>query len=89
MATLSDSVPSSPSTSGRTCAVGNRLIQLTWQRGRAFVYDLETFDPLGVHRYVTEGWGSATTAITFYMTDGSSTSFVATPTALKKRNRSR
>ncbi len=37
--------------------VGDRLIQLTWQSGKAFVYDLDSFERLGEHDYATEGWG--------------------------------
>ena len=64
--------------------VGNRLIQLTWQRGRAFVYDLETFDPLGAHRYVTEGWGLCYDGDHLYMTDGSSTLFRRDPDSFEE-----
>lgn len=55
--------------------VGNRLIQLTWLHGRAFVYDLESFEELQVFRYDTEGWGLCYDGEHLYMTDGSSTLF--------------
>lgn len=51
--------------------VEDRLIQLTWRSGRAFVYDLETFDLLDEFRYDTEGWGLCFDGEDLYMTDGS------------------
>ena len=36
--------------------VDDRLIQLTWQSGEAFVYDLD-FEQVGSYRYDGEGWG--------------------------------
>src|SRR4029450_1679696 len=36
---------------------GNKLIQLTWQEGRAFVYDLTTFALERTLSYGGEGWG--------------------------------
>jgi len=37
--------------------VGDRVIQLTWQDGVAFEYDLATFEPRGERHYTGEGWG--------------------------------
>ena len=37
--------------------VGNRLFQLTWQHGRVFVYDKNTFNRVGEMAYQGEGWG--------------------------------
>ena len=37
--------------------VGDRLIQLTWQAGLAFVYDFETFELVDTLEYDGEGWG--------------------------------
>lgn len=34
-----------------------RLYQLTWRAGVGFVYDAQTFAPLGRFRYPGEGWG--------------------------------
>lgn len=53
--------------------VDGRLIQLTWQSGIAFVYDADTFDQIGSHRYDTEGWGICYDGTELYMTDGSAT----------------
>ena len=37
--------------------VDDRLIQLTWQNGVAFVYDSSTFELIDQFTYDTEGWG--------------------------------
>jgi glutamine cyclotransferase len=37
--------------------VGDRVWQLTWTAGRAFVYDLDTLEPVAEFAYETEGWG--------------------------------
>ena len=52
--------------------VGDRLIQLTWREGVAFVYDLETFDLVGEFRYDGEGWGLCFDGESLWMSDGSS-----------------
>jgi glutaminyl-peptide cyclotransferase len=50
--------------------VGNRLVQLTWQSGRAFVYDLKTLRPLEEFRYEGEGWGLAFDGTSLIVSDG-------------------
>ena len=50
--------------------VGNRLIQLTWQSGRAFVYDLGTLRLLREFRYEGEGWGLAYDGASLIQSDG-------------------
>ncbi len=37
--------------------VGDRIIQLTWQEERAFVYDIDTFAVVDEFTYLGEGWG--------------------------------
>jgi glutaminyl-peptide cyclotransferase len=51
--------------------VGDRLIQLTWQNRRGFVYDLRTFEPLSEVVYDTEGWGLCHDGSQLWMSDGS------------------
>ena len=53
--------------------VGDRLIQLTWQKETAFVYDKETFESLGTFSYSGEGWGLCFDGAHLYMSDGSAT----------------
>jgi len=47
-----------------------RLVQLTWQSHTAFVYDLNTFDPLGSLLYVGEGWGLTHDGQALILSDG-------------------
>lgn len=53
--------------------VGDRLIQLTWRAGEAFVYDLESFEPLDGFTYQGQGWGLCYDGARLVMTDGGST----------------
>lgn len=53
--------------------VGDRLIQLTWQQGRAFVYGLEDFAPQREFEYEGEGWGLCFDGEHLVMSDGSAT----------------
>jgi glutamine cyclotransferase len=50
--------------------VGNRLVQLTWQSGRAFVYDLKTLRLLEELRYEGEGWGLTFDGASLIQSDG-------------------
>ena len=59
--------------------VGERLIQLTWRSGIAFVYDLETFEELGSFTYEGEGWGLCFDGEELWMSDGSATLSVRDP----------
>ncbi len=59
--------------------VDDRLIQLTWRENTAFVYNLETFDPLGSFSYPTEGWGLCYDGEVLYMSDGSATLYRRNP----------
>ena len=51
--------------------VDDRLVQLTWISGVAFVYDLETFEQVGSFSYEGEGWGLCYDGTYLYMSDGS------------------
>lgn len=52
--------------------VDSELVQLTWQAGRAFVYDLETLEVLREFAYEGEGWGLCYDGEALWMSDGSS-----------------
>jgi glutamine cyclotransferase len=54
---------------------GNRLVQLTWQAGLAFVYDAK-LDKVGEFHYDGEGWGLASDGRRWFMSDGSDRIFV-------------
>lgn len=51
--------------------VGERLIQLTWKAGQAFVHDAATLDSLGTFEYEGEGWGLCHDGESLYMSNGS------------------
>lgn len=51
----------------------NKIIQLTWQSHKAFIYDKETFNPLGEFTYPTEGWGITHNDNNLIMSDGTAT----------------
>lgn len=51
--------------------VGDRLIQLTWQEGVAFVYRLSDFEKVGEIPYTGEGWGLCHDGSRLVMSDGS------------------
>lgn len=50
-----------------------RLMQITWQTGIGFVYDLASFEPLRTFRYTGEGWGLTQDGTHLIMSDGSAT----------------
>lgn len=52
--------------------VGQTLIQLTWQEGRAFVYDLADLNLQQEFQYQGEGWGLCFDGQQLWMSDGSS-----------------
>jgi len=53
--------------------VGDRIVQLTWVKHTAFIYDATTFDSLATFSYPTEGWGLTHDATRFIMSDGTDT----------------
>lgn len=53
--------------------VGDRLIQITYKEGRAFVYDAATLRKTAEFRYFGEGWGLTYDGQSLIMSDGSST----------------
>jgi glutamine cyclotransferase len=59
--------------------VGDRIYQITWQSGIAFVYDRETFDRLETFAYGGEGWGLTTDGERLIMSDGSDRLFFRDP----------
>jgi glutamine cyclotransferase len=51
-------------------AIGNRIYQLTWKAGVAFVYDVETFALQDSMTYSGEGWGLTYDGTHLIMSDG-------------------
>src|SRR5690606_21536117 len=59
---------------GEGCTVvGDEIYQLTWRENVLYIWDKESFEPLGTRRYDGEGWGLAWDCdnARFLMTDGS------------------
>jgi len=52
---------------------GDRLVQLTWQAGLGFVYDLATLEVARTFTYAGEGWGLTNDEAKLIMSDGSPT----------------
>jgi glutaminyl-peptide cyclotransferase len=59
--------------------VDDKLIQITWREGRAFVYDLATFNRENTFSYEGEGWGLCYDGQDLYMSDGSATLYKRNP----------
>lgn len=59
--------------------VGDRLVQLTWQEGVAFVYRLPDFEKVGELPYQGEGWGLCHDGARLIMSDGSDRLFFRDP----------
>jgi glutamine cyclotransferase len=57
----------------------DRIIQLTWQARKGFVYDRESFDLLSEFEYDTEGWGITYDSEHLIMSDGSATLYFLDP----------
>jgi glutamine cyclotransferase len=49
------------------------LVQLTWEHGVGFVYDMKTFEPKRTFSYTGEGWGLTHDGTRLIMSDGSET----------------
>lgn len=45
---------------GLTSVSGDRLVQLTWTSGIALIWDRNSFERVGEHRYDGQGWGITT-----------------------------
>jgi glutamine cyclotransferase len=68
-------------------AFGERLIQLTWRSGRAFVYTREDLKPVGEYRYATRGWGLTQDGESLIMSDGSATLYFLDPSRFSEVRR--
>lgn len=62
----------------------NRLIQLTWQSQRGYIYDLKSFKRIGQFTYAGEGWALTEDGKHIYMSDGTPTIRVLDPVTLKQ-----
>jgi glutaminyl-peptide cyclotransferase len=66
---------------------GGRLIQLTWQSGRGFVYDIETFDLLHTFEYPGDGWGLTHDGARLILSDGTSSLRLLDPATYEETGR--
>ena len=57
----------------------DKIIQLTWQSGKGFVYDKNSFDLLQEFTYPTKGWGITHNGSALIMSDGSATLYFLDP----------
>ena len=67
--------------------LGDRIIQLTWQAGSAFVYDKNSFSVLQEFTYRTEGWGLTHDGQRLIMSDGTATLYFLHPDTLAETAR--
>jgi len=70
-------------------AVGDTIVNLTWQSNVGFLFDAKTFALKGRFNYKGEGWGLASDARHVYMSDGSAEIRVLDPKTLDEQRRIR
>ena len=63
--------------------LGNKLYEITWKSGLAFVYDVDTFNVVQTFQYPTEGWGLTHDGEHLIMSDGSATLRFLDPATFK------
>ncbi len=63
----------------------NKIYQLTWQEGKAFVYDLGTLKRTGEFAYTGEGWGLTTDGRVLYMSDGTENIHLVDPATFERK----
>ena len=63
---------------------GDRIVQLTWQSHKGFVYDKDSFDLLQEFDYPTEGWGITYDGSRLIMSDGTATLHFLDPRTLEE-----
>lgn len=56
-----------------------RIYQLTWLEGKAFVYNIDTFEKVREFNYAGEGWGITTDGAKLYVSDGSPNIMIVNP----------
>jgi glutamine cyclotransferase len=63
---------------------GGRVIQLTWQNQKGFVYDKHSFELLQEFSYPTEGWGITNDGSQLIMSDGTANLYFLDPETFQK-----
>jgi glutamine cyclotransferase len=64
--------------------LGEKIFQLTWKSNVGFVYDLDTFEPIGAFAYPTEGWGITHDGHNLIMSDGTASLHFLDPETFEK-----
>lgn len=62
----------------------NKIYQLTWQSGKAFVYEPIGLELLSTRTYTGEGWGITSDGEKLYMSDGSDKIYTVNPDTFEK-----
>lgn len=67
--------------------LNNRIIQLTWQAKKGFIYQLDSLERIGEFSYGAsqEGWGLSHDEQHIYKSDGSATIFLLDPMSLEEK----
>lgn len=60
-----------------------KIYQITWKNKEGFIYDLNTFNPLGSFSYDTEGWGLTQDGKNLILSDGSERLYFLDPKTLR------
>jgi glutamine cyclotransferase len=63
---------------------GDRIIQLTWESQKGFVYNKHSFDLLREFSYPTEGWGITNDGSQLIMSDGTANLYFLDPETFEK-----
>jgi glutamine cyclotransferase len=64
--------------------IGDKIVQLTWQSHKGYVYDKATFELLQEFEYPTEGWGITYDGNRLIMSDGTSNLYFLDPVTFEK-----
>jgi glutamine cyclotransferase len=64
--------------------VGDKIVQLTWQSHKGFVYDKASFDFMQEFQYTTEGWGLTYDGSRLIMSDGTSSLYFLDPVTFQR-----
>jgi glutamine cyclotransferase len=64
--------------------IDGKIIQLTWQSNKGFIYDKDSFALLQEFSYSTEGWGITNNGSQLIMSDGTSTLYFLDPETFQK-----
>jgi len=63
---------------------GDKIIQLTWQSQKGFVYDKDSFELLQEFSYPTQGWGITNDGSQLIMSDGTANLYFLDPETFQK-----